>query len=202
LVAKIQDGVASPAPGEITLNNAISWPTFECNEAVGSGCYFQVERLGGGAGTVSADVATSDGTAVAGSDYYALASTATFPENKCHLDYEVSIRDDTQMDPDETFDISLSNLTGGVAPGNGGPAQALFTVSHRTQPEGPTWEATVNVPWLTLDKYADTGPSTVIVTANPNGLAFGTHKGRITVTASDATGSPQAVLVTFVVSPP
>jgi hypothetical protein len=47
-----------------------------------------------------------------------------------------------------------------------------------------------DVPWLQLDSTSDVGPSTVTVTADPTGLADGIYVGRITVTASDATGSP------------
>jgi hypothetical protein len=115
-IMKVQDGAANPSPGVIALNNAISYPQFSCSETLGSVCLFQVERLDGGAGTVSAVVGTSDGTAIAGLDYDALALTSTFAENKCQADYQVSIRDDAQLDPDETFDVSLSNLTGGATP--------------------------------------------------------------------------------------
>jgi hypothetical protein len=215
-VTKLDDGSAPQTPGTILLDNGTSngspvgvdesWDPFP----------FQVFRIGGGAGVVSADVATTDGTALAGADYAPLTATAVFAENTCSVAYEVPVLDDSVPESDEAFSLGLSNFTGGASGGaidsvevtildddcggGGGTAEGTFTISHRLDPLGPDWEATVDVPWLSLDATSGVGPSTVTVFANPTGLAPGTHLGRITVTASDATGSPQVVEVTFTVS--
>ena len=59
---------------------------------------------------VTVDVATSDGTATAGSDYASVATrTVTIPASRTTAIVSVTVTDDTADEPDETFTLSLSN---------------------------------------------------------------------------------------------
>ena len=58
---------------------------------------------------VTVDVATSDGTATAGSDYVSVNRTVTIPAGQTREIVSVSVLDDTADEPDETFTLRLSN---------------------------------------------------------------------------------------------
>ena len=66
---------------------------------------------------VTATYRTADGTATAGSDYTAAEATVTFPPGALTADVSVAILDDTVIESDETFTLSIiddsrnSNLT-------------------------------------------------------------------------------------------
>ena len=59
--------------------------------------------------TVSIDYATADGTANAGSDYVATSGTLTFPPGTTSGQINVTVNGDTTVEPDETFQLKLSN---------------------------------------------------------------------------------------------
>ncbi|MGI9595764.1 MAG: Calx-beta domain-containing protein, partial [Acidimicrobiales bacterium] len=66
-------------------------------------------------GPVTFDVATSDGSATAGSDYTAVPSTPlTLPANTLSVTQTITILEDGDGEPDETFDVSISNVVGGA----------------------------------------------------------------------------------------
>ena len=56
--------------------------------------------------------------------------------------------------------------------------------------------------WLSATPASGTTPGTVSVAVNPTGLAAGTYNGTVTITSAGATGSPQTVSVSLVVSAP
>lgn len=68
------------------------------------------------------------------------------------------------------------------------PTNLAFTVSA----SGGTW--------LSAAPLSGTTPGTVNVTVNPAALTAGTYNGTVTITSSGATGSPQMVPVTLMVS--
>ena len=59
--------------------------------------------------TVTADYATSDGTAIAGSDYSAASGTLTFTPGQTQQSVDVTIAGDTLVELDEAFTVTLSN---------------------------------------------------------------------------------------------
>ena len=66
-----------------------------------------------GAGGVSVDYATVDGSAtVADSDYIASSGTATIAEGSTSVTISVDVVGDTATEPDETFTVELSNAAG------------------------------------------------------------------------------------------
>lgn len=58
---------------------------------------------------VTVDYATVDGTAIAGVDYEASAGTLTIPAGQQSRTIAVAVIGDTEMEPDETFTVELSN---------------------------------------------------------------------------------------------
>ncbi|WP_242109249.1 lamin tail domain-containing protein [Luteimonas aquatica] len=78
-----------------------------------------------GAGGVSFDIATADGTATAGSDYTGRSLTAqTIPAGSSTYIFTVSVQGDTSNEADETFFVNVTNVTGALA----GDAQAVGTI--------------------------------------------------------------------------
>ncbi len=83
------------------------------NESGGS-VLLTVQRLGGSAGTVTVDFATSNLTATAGSDFTATNATLTFTNGETVKIIAVSITEDFTPECNEDFAAWLSNPTGGA----------------------------------------------------------------------------------------
>jgi Calx-beta domain/FG-GAP-like repeat len=83
--------------------------------------YLAVERTGGTAGTVSVAYATSDGTALAGSDYVARSGTLTWYDGEPGPKYiDITLLRSAITEPSEFFTIALSAPTGGATVGTDG----------------------------------------------------------------------------------
>lgn len=79
------------------------------------------------AGGVSFDIATSPGTATAGEDYvHAAVSGASIAENGSSYAFSVTIKGDAVAEPNETFSVSVSNVSGAVVMGG----TALGTIEN------------------------------------------------------------------------
>ena len=70
---------------------------------------FSVSRAGSTGLAVSADYATNDGTAIAGEDYTPVVGVLGFAPGETSHTITVEILDDTLLESDETFDLTLSN---------------------------------------------------------------------------------------------
>ncbi|HEU4837008.1 MAG TPA: Calx-beta domain-containing protein [Pyrinomonadaceae bacterium] len=115
-------------PGQVYLiqtelvSNAAQIPTgvqFEFDKSAvfeqSSSIPVKVSRTGDVSGTVSVDFATSDGTAIAGSDYTATSGTLTFAPGELSKNINIPIvLDNLFENADETFGLTLSNATGGA----------------------------------------------------------------------------------------
>lgn len=78
-------------------------------------------------GGVSFDIATSPGTATAGEDYvHAAVTGATIAENGSSYAFSVTIKGDALAEPNETFTVTVSNVSGAVAVGG----TALGTIEN------------------------------------------------------------------------
>ncbi len=76
--------------------------------------------------TVSVDYATSDGTAAAGSDYTAIATTKlTFAAGEMSKSFNITIKPDTLDEEDETLNVTLSNVSNATI----GTGSATVTIS-------------------------------------------------------------------------
>lgn len=84
-----------------------------------------IARLGGESGSVAVDYFTTDGTAVAPRDYYAVSGTLIFVPNERFKTVLVPIIDDILGEPAETFSFSLGNPTNASL---GSPAEATITI--------------------------------------------------------------------------
>jgi hypothetical protein len=86
-----------------------------------------VTRSGGSlGGPVTVDYATADGTATAGSDYTATNGTLTFGPGEVSKSFTVPVTNDTTREDSETFQVTLSNVTGGASMGS--PSGATVTI--------------------------------------------------------------------------
>jgi uncharacterized repeat protein (TIGR01451 family)/CSLREA domain-containing protein len=116
---------------------------------------------------VSVNYATSDGTAIAGSDYTATSGTLTIPASSTSGTITVNVLGDVVYEPNETFTVTLStpvnaSITTGSAMGtivNDDPQPAL-AIDSPSQAEGNS--GTTNMPFtVTLS-----GPSSQTVTVH------------------------------------
>ena len=99
-------GVAS-TPGTISLGST----TYDVTE--GATINIMVTRSGGSSGVASVDYATSDGTAVAGTDYPATSGRLTFADGVSgNQTISIPITDDNTAEVAETFTVTLSNVSG------------------------------------------------------------------------------------------
>jgi hypothetical protein len=74
---------------------------------------------------ISVTVTTSSGTAIAGSDYTAKTGTVTFAAGSTSAIFTVSVTGDTLREGNETFNLLLSNATGGATIS---PTSATMTI--------------------------------------------------------------------------
>lgn len=81
-------------------------------------------------GTVA--YATSNGTATAGTDYTAASGSLSFAAADLSKTFTVSILHDTTLESDETFNVTLSSPSGGVALGS--PSSAVVTILDNDTP--------------------------------------------------------------------
>jgi hypothetical protein len=96
---------------------------------------FTVTRSGDTSGPSSVDFTTVDGTAEAGSDYVASSGTLQFLAGETSKTIAVTINGDTQIEPDESFSIELSNPTNatigdGTGVGTIRDDDAVLTISY------------------------------------------------------------------------
>ena len=121
-------------PGTATVNIAdddggtstIQFGAAEYSVSEGDGSVvLTVVRSGGAGFTASANYTATNGTATAGSDYGATASTVTFAPGEYSKNIAIPITDDAVSEPTESFSVSLSNPSSNAALG----AQATTTVA-------------------------------------------------------------------------
>ncbi|GAA4356577.1 hypothetical protein GCM10023151_04630 [Kangiella marina] len=105
------DDAASVSIADITVNEAAGTATID------------VTLTGSTASGFDVDFATSNGTAQAGmlQDYIANSGTLSFVGNNGEVQsISVTINDDSSIENNETFNLTLSNITGGLATINDG----------------------------------------------------------------------------------
>ncbi len=90
-----------------------------------------VYRAGGSDGTVTVDYSTGDGTAQAGLDYEEKSGTLAFSPGVVSQTFSVNISDDRLVDIGETFNVTLSNYSGGSRPGSLTEAQVTIVDNER-----------------------------------------------------------------------
>jgi hypothetical protein len=140
-VLRIGDDGASGAP-------AMSANAYTVSESDGI-VTIMVNRSGGSlGGPVTIAYATTDGTATAGSDYTAVSGTLTFAPGEATKTFTVPVTSDSGFETDETFQVALSNPTGGANVGS--PAGATVTIANDDAPDAGGQAPDGNAPKLTL----------------------------------------------------
>ena len=87
---------------------------------------------------VTVDASTTDGTATAGSDYTAVSSQAvTIPAGDRYATVSAAVLDDSDDEPDETFNLLLSNPTGSATLSASPQAEATIVDNDPPPPPVP-----------------------------------------------------------------
>jgi hypothetical protein len=173
------------APGVLALSSS----TYSANENAGS-IMVTVNRTSGTDGAVTADYAFSGGTATggascsAGIDYVNTGGTVSFANGESSKNFSVTLCADSDVEADETFDITLSNPTGGATIGS--PASATATILNDDVAGDPvTVTASGGTP---SGGYAT-------LTAAIAAVNDGTHQGNITININQNTTEPASVVI-------
>ncbi|MBI3417306.1 MAG: DUF11 domain-containing protein [Verrucomicrobia bacterium] len=178
----------------ITIRNDDPLPTIQINDvAVNEGnsgtvaAVFAVNLSQPSSQTITVDYTTADGTAKAGSDYQAVNGTLTFTSGVTRQFITVLVNGDTVDEPNETFNVNLSNPKNAllqsatargtilnddappvifvnsvsVVEGNGGAVSANFTATL----SNPS-QKTVTVDFATADGTATSGSDYVATTGS------------------------------------
>ena len=140
-----------------------------------------VTRTDGSAGAVTVDYASSDGSATAGSDYIATAGTLDFADGVNSQSFNVPILDDTLFEGDETFNLNLSNVTGGANLGTQTTATVTIIEDDPPPPAGSLQFSAAAF------SVAEGGASVTVSVMRSGGSA-----GTVTVDYASADGSATA----------
>lgn len=112
-------------PGTIQLSDT----TYTVNETDGT-VTITVIRTNGSDGTITIDYSTSNGSAMAGADYNAASGTLTFANGETTKTFNITLLPDSLTESNETFNITLSNPTGGTTLGN--TSTAVITITDNS----------------------------------------------------------------------
>jgi hypothetical protein len=119
-----------------------------------------ITRTGGSAGIATVLFATSNGTAGA-TDYTSVSQTLTFSDGETSKTVNIPIADDSTSEPDETINLTLSQVSG---TGNAGtPLTALLTVYDDDAPGAIISFSQANY------SVAETGPGFIDITVTRSG---------------------------------
>lgn len=129
----------------------------------------EVQRLGALTESVTVDYASSDGTAVAGSDYTAVSGTLTFGAGQTTKTFTINIANDTLDELDETAVLTLSNPVNLTNPSNGAelgaPDTSVLTITDDDDPPAVQFSAAT----YTADE-GDTAVTIDVTLDVPSGL--------------------------------
>jgi hypothetical protein len=174
------------SPGALQLTSS----TYSANEGAGT-MSIGVNRVGGSDGAVTVDYALSGGTATggaacgAGIDYVNTGGTVNFANGATSGSFNVTICGDSEIEPDETFTVTLSNPTGGAVLGT--PTSATATILNDDASAEPV---TVTA---TAGTTGPTGYATL--TAAIAAVNDGTHQGNIVVGINQNTTESGPVVI-------
>jgi len=100
--------------------------------------------------------------------------------------------------PPPSLAVSPQRLTFNYTVGASLPAAQSVSVMN-TGGGSMSWTASAGANWVGVSPPSGTGPATLSISVNPSGLLAGSYVGNVQITATGATGSPTAVVVTLVV---
>lgn len=112
--------IVSPTNTVVTIvenDSSISFSTNAVSPGENGTLSLTVTRAGGTAGTVTVDYLTADDTATEGADYTNTNGTLTFTNGQVTKTITVPLINDSSVEGNETFTISITNATGGAVLG-------------------------------------------------------------------------------------
>lgn len=119
-------GGAGAAPGTLELSAA----SYNVSQSAGR-TTISVTRTGGSTGPVSVSYATSDGTAIAGTDYTATSGTLSWSDgDTATKTFSVPISNGAAISGTKSFKVTLSNAMGGATLGS--PSTSTVTINGST----------------------------------------------------------------------
>jgi hypothetical protein len=128
----------------------------------------RVVRTGGSNGAVSVTVASSNGSAGAGTDYSAVTTTVSFAANDAaEKIVTVPIADDAQGEIDETLNVTLSAPTGGAS--LGANAAVTLTITDNDPPAAPLFSLEADSKQLRVTWTSVTAATSYRVLRDPDG---------------------------------
>jgi Tol biopolymer transport system component len=207
---------ASPRNSSATINDCNAPPLLSIDHAtqtegnISTGTFAFTVSLSKPAlaGGVMFDIATSDGTAGAGTDYVAKSLTSqVIPAGEQTYTFDVTINGDTMVESDETFFVDIRNVVGAtILDGHGvgtieNDDTPALTINNVTANEGnseptafdftvtlsPASNQTVSVNYATEDGTAMAGTDYVAILPTQISFAPGETQKTITVTVNGDT---------------
>lgn len=198
----------NPAAGVLQFDAA----SYTVGEFAGALPTVTITRTGGSSGAVTATFATSDGTAIGGTDYTPLKATVFFGDGDAGPRVvKVPITPDSVGEPDETVNLTLSQPGGCAALGP--QTTAVLTIQDDDPPPSHTLGGTVsglvgtglvledgahfiratpsgNGPFTFNEKYPPNTPYDVQVVTQPSNpfQTCSVSNGKGTITNADVTG--------------
>ena len=118
--------LSNPSPGTVLLNGTATVTILDNDTGLafapasyivdegGTNIVLTVLRTNANTGTVTVSYGSTNGTATAGADYGAVAGVLTFTNGESLKTITIPIVDDTQVEGDENFTVTLLNPTGGA----------------------------------------------------------------------------------------
>ncbi len=173
------------APGVLQLSST----TYSGAENSGS-VTVTVNRTNGTDGAVTVDYALGGGNATggaacgAGIDYVNTGGTVSFANGETSKNFNITLCGDTEVEPDETLNVTLSNPTGGATLGT--PTTATVTILNDDTAAGPVT--------VTASAGTATGSYTDLTTAIA-AVNDGTHQGAIVISINQNTTEPGTVVL-------
>lgn len=151
---------------------------------------FPVTLSGASGAPVTVNFATGDGSAtVADNDYQAASGSLTFPANTTTQNALVIVNGDTKVEPDETFQVTLSSAVGAVIAN--GTATGTITNDDQTSP--------ASGPQILLDAATLTRLRTMASDNTPQWQAFKSQlDSNLDVHIAYETGAYQASETTYI----
>jgi hypothetical protein len=162
-VLTINDSAPLPAAGTLQISAA----TYSVAEG-GANATITVTRTGGSDGAVSARLATSNGTATAGSDYTATDTIVNFAAgDAANKTVNVPVAQDTTDEPDETVNLTLSAPTGGAT--LGAITGATLTITDDDAPASAAGVLQLSAPTYSVTEDGANATITVMRTGGSDG---------------------------------
>jgi hypothetical protein len=167
-------------PGTIELSSG----TYSVGEGGGS-ITISVTRSGGSSGAASVTLSTRDGSALAAQDYDATTATVSFAAGDSNPKTAViPIINDALAEPDETFEVELSNASGASL---GTTSTATITIPANDQPAPPPANGLPGSLQLSASTYSvDESSGNLIVTVTRVGGTGGIVGATLTMTPGTA----------------